>query len=70
MNNEATKTLQLGQNIAKIRKAKGLTQNALANLLDISREHVAKIETGKKHISLKLLFLLCEKLEINEKDLF
>ena len=60
----------LGQNIAKRRKEKFLSQNELAEILDISREHLAKVETGKRYISLNLLFKFCEKMKIEEKDLF
>ena len=42
-----------GKNIAKYRKEKHLTQNLLAEKLDVSREHLAKIETAKRGISIK-----------------
>ena len=70
MTNEATKLKILGQNIQKARKNKGFSQNKLAEKLDISREHLAKLEIGKRRISLKLLFLLAEVLEIDEAQLF
>ena len=41
----------------------------LAEKLDISREHLAKLETGKRRISLKLLFMLSEILETSESNL-
>ena len=70
MTNETTKLEILGRNIFNARKAKGLSQNQLAELLDISREHLAKLETGKRRISIKLLFTLSEILETNESELF
>ena len=70
MTNKTTKLLLLGKNIKEARKAKSLSQNALAELLDISREHLAKIETAKRTISLGLLFKICDILEITEQDLF
>jgi len=58
MTNEATKLLALGRNIQKARKNKKYSQNKLAEILDISREHLAKIETAKDvlvcHYYLKL----------------
>lgn len=54
----------------KVRRAKGLSQNQLAEALDISREHLAKIETGKRCISLGLLIDIAEKLNIKVKDFF
>ena len=70
MTNKTTKLILLGKNIQKARKDKKLSQNALAELLDISREHLAKIETAKRTISLGLLFKICDVLEKSEKDLF
>ena len=70
MANETTKLIKLGQNIQKARKLKNLSQNELADLLNISREHLAKIETAKRRISLKLLFSLCDSLNITEQELF
>mgnify|MGYP004634342039 FL=1 len=70
MTNEVTKLEKLGANIRKLRKIKNLSQNELAEILDISREHLAKIETAKRRISIKLLFKLSDALQVTEKDLF
>jgi transcriptional regulator with XRE-family HTH domain len=55
----------LGLNIKKYRKAKGLSQNQLAELVDLSREHLACIEIGKEFISLRKLFLIADILKIS-----
>ena len=70
MTNETTKLKLLANNIKKYRKQKGLSQNELAELLNISREHLAKLETTKRCISLKLLFKLSEVLDITLQELF
>lgn len=70
MTNETTKLASLAKNIKKYRKLKGLSQNELAELLNISREHLAKLETTKRCISLMLLFRLSEVLKVSLKDLF
>lgn len=70
MTNEATKLISLGKNISKFRKAKGFTQNELADILNISREHIAKIETAKRTPSLDLIFEISNALNITEKELF
>ena len=67
---ENEKLQYFGKNIAKFRKAKKLTQNQLADILDISREHLAKIETAKRGVSINLLFRLSEALDVSEKDFF
>lgn len=70
MTNETTKLKKLGKNISKYRKLKGWSQNEFGDLLDVTREHIAKIETAKKHPSLKLLFNIASVLNVSEKDLF
>lgn len=70
MNNKTTKILQLGRSIFKMRKQKGLSQNQLAEMVDISREHLAKIETAKRCISLGLLIDISDALKIPVKDFF
>ena len=68
--NEKIKLFKLSQNIQHYRKLKNLSQNELAEKFSISREHLAKLETAKRKISLGLLFKLCDVLGISEKDLF
>ena len=63
------KFIQLGRNISAQRKKVKYSQNELAELLDISREHLAKIETAKRAVSLDLLIDIAEKLNIKVKDL-
>ncbi len=70
MTSETTKLQKLGKNIKAKREQKNLSQNALANMLGISREHLAKIETAKRGISIKLIFKLSEILEVKEAEFF
>lgn len=70
MDNENIKLKLFGKNIAKYRKERNLTQNKLAEMLDVSREHLAKIETAKRGISINLLFKLSEILDVAEKHFF
>ena len=69
MNNKTTKIYHLGRNIFKRRKELKLSQNALAEKLDISREHLAKIETAKRTVSLDLLIDIANELNIKVRDL-
>ena len=43
---ENTKVL-LGTRIKEIRKARGLTQEKLAEMIDVEQKHVSRIESGK-----------------------
>ncbi len=58
----------LGQNIKKYREQKGLSQNQLAELVELSREHVGSVETGKDFLSLRKLFEIADILEVPVKN--
>lgn len=70
MTNKTTKLKKLAQNIKSLRESKKLSQMALAVKLGISREHLAKIETAKRGLSLDLLFNLSEVLGVSEQEFF
>ena len=61
--------LQLGRKIFAKRRESGYSQNKFAEMLNISREHLAKIETAKRCISLGLLIDVAECLNVQVKDL-
>lgn len=69
MNNKAIKIYNLGRKIFAKRKELGLSQNELAEKLDISREHLAKIETAKRTVSLDLLIEISDALGVKVRDL-
>lgn len=69
MNNKTTRIYKLGRNISARRRELHYTQNALAEKLDISREHLAKVETAKRVVSLDLLIDIADVLEIKVHDL-
>ena len=52
----------IGLNIKKYRKEKHLTQERLAEALDISTVHMSHIEGGSVSMSLDLLLRICETL--------
>ena len=59
----------LGQNIKKYRELKGLTQNELAEKVNLSREYIADIERGLKNISLRKFYMIVDVLNIKCSDL-
>ena len=63
-----SRLLSLGVNIKNFRKAKKLSQNQLAEMIELSREHLASIETGKEFISLRKLFLIADVLGVPVKE--
>ena len=60
----------LGLNIAYYRKEPGLSQNQLAELVDISRTHMSRIETADCAVSLDVVFDICDALNVSPNKLF
>ena len=61
---------KIGQNIAKYRKQKGLSQEELANEVGISYSYIIQIEAPNvvKKMSLEVLFDIAYCLEIDVKE--
>ena len=59
----------IGINIKKYRKAAGLTQEKLAELLNISTVHMSHMECGHVSMSLEILLKLCDFLQITPNQL-
>ncbi len=60
----------LGLNIAYYRKERGLSQMQLAELVNISRTHMSRIEIADCAVSLDVVFAICDALEISPNKLF
>ncbi len=60
----------LGLNIAYYRKAKGMSQIKLAELINISRTHMSRIETADCAVSLDVVFDICKALSVSPEKLF
>jgi len=60
----------LGKNIAALRKAKGMTQNALANQLGVTFQAVSKWETGQACPDIVMLPELADLFEVSIDALF
>lgn len=54
----------LGQNVTRLRTERGWTQERLADLLDISRTQLNRIENGHHTPSTELLFSLADVLGV------
>ena len=59
----------IGQRIRKYRKAKGLSQEQPAEIVDISTTHMSHIETGNTKLSLQVFVDLAEALQVNVDSL-
>lgn len=61
---------KLGKNIRKWRRAKGLSQEKLAELIDKSRNAVGMIERAEVDTHTSTLFTIAKALEIDIAELF
>lgn len=61
---------KLGLNIAYYRKEKGLSQIQLADIIDISRTHMSRIENNDCAVSLDVIFSTAKALSIPVCKLF
>lgn len=61
---------KLGSNIAKLRKAKGLTQERLAEKIKVSARYLQSVEAGEYFPSLPKLTLLTRELKCSWDELF
>lgn len=60
----------LGMNIAYYRKLRGISQEKLSEMANISRTHMSRIETADCAVSLDVVFALAEALQIEQYKLF
>lgn len=60
----------LGQNITFYRKRRGLTQMQLCELVEISRNHLSRIENADCAVSLDAVFAIAKALDVEPYRLF
>lgn len=68
--NQQDKYKYLGLNIAYYRKERGLSQMRLAELINISRTHMSRIETADCAVSLDVVFAICDVLNVKPSKMF
>lgn len=59
----------IGERLKKARKDKHLTQEELAEKIDVSIAFLSRIERGSSHINLKRLSQICELLDVTEGEI-
>lgn len=59
----------VGARLRAVRKAKGLTQECLADAASIDRTYISGCERGKRNITIEVLYRLSDALDVSPKDL-
>lgn len=62
--------VQFGENVRRLRTAKGLTQSDLEAVTGIDRGDISRIENGRMDIQFSSIIKLAEGLEIQTSELF
>ena len=60
----------IGKKIAEIRNKRGFTQEKLAEMVNYSTNHIAKLESASTNPSFDLLVNIAKALDVQVKDLF
>ena len=58
-----------GQNLARLRKARGMSQEALALECKLNRTYIGSVERGERNISLINIYKIAAALDVCPKDL-
>ncbi|MDO5438170.1 MAG: helix-turn-helix transcriptional regulator [bacterium] len=60
----------IGKKIKNLRLENGLSQEKLAECVNMSREHISCLERGKHMVTIDSLYKIAEYFKINLKDFF
>ena len=69
-NDERQFSIEMGERIAQFRKARGLTQTQLAEVLGVKQQTVQGYEAGSRRIPVSMLPVLAKTLEVSLEVLF
>jgi transcriptional regulator with XRE-family HTH domain len=61
--------LPLGREVRRLRKERGLSQEALADLAGLHPNYIGGIERGERNVGVKALFRLARGLDVKPRDL-
>jgi len=62
--------IKIGDRIRELRKEKELSQEGLANIAEVDRTYMTKVETGKKNVTVKILEKIITALDTDFKTFF
>ncbi len=68
--NHTDEIRKIGLNISYYRRYRGMSQSKLAEMIDVSRTHMSRIETAQCEVTIHTLLDICDALEIDICNLF
>ncbi|WP_413175605.1 helix-turn-helix domain-containing protein [Anabaena azotica] len=66
---EDSQLQQFGETVRKVRKAKGLSQEQLAELAGLHRNYIGGVERGERNIALLNIILIAHALGMSPSEL-
>jgi transcriptional regulator with XRE-family HTH domain len=60
----------IGANLKRLREGKGLTMQALANLAEVEKSQIVRIENGQVDAKVSSLFILAGALQVEVGEFF
>ena len=70
MNRNAELKNNFGKKLAYIRKKRNLSQMQLAEIMDSNFNYISRIECGRANITMNMIEILADALDIDAKELF
>ena len=67
--NEADEPLEVGDNVCRIRKEKGLTQERLSELSGLSQQYISDLERGKRNPTIVTIYELAMAMKVGHLEL-
>jgi transcriptional regulator with XRE-family HTH domain len=61
--------LQLGENLRALRQARGLSQEAFAEILDVHRTYMGGVERGERNLTLRSVERIAARLGVDPIEL-
>jgi transcriptional regulator with XRE-family HTH domain len=62
--------IKIGERIRELRKIKNISQETLANIAEVDRTYMTKVETGKRNVTVKILEKIIIALETDFMTFF
>lgn len=69
-NEEKEFFIALGERITRLRKARGITQVQLADMLGVSQQTIQAYEVGRRRIQVSALSIIAHTLSVSLEELF